>query len=219
MQNNNYGVLKCKVLETQKVRGKFPHFHIHAIADEIHFRISINIKSEIRPYDVLYYIDNNFQNDITTKVTGFPFGFNMLGPNIKKDYGLDYIRGNLFDTKKLQPLPDKEPGPDNDLEEKIRAITHKALENQESILYAFGQRWGPTGKDDKYFHFSPGDGIHDIHMNQCNTGIHEKENGTWQDGGLLVHFLPENSWSALFLAFQTQSFDNHIFEQTKNEQA
>jgi uncharacterized protein YukJ len=212
MQDNNYGVLKCRILETHQVRGNFPHFHIHAIADGIHFRVSINIKSEIRPYDVLYYIKNDFKNDLTAKLTELPYGFNAIGPNIKKDYGIDYIRGNLFDINKLQPLPDKEPGPDNDLDEKIRSITHKALQNQESILYVFGKRWGPKGKKDKYFDFSPGDGIHDIHMNQGNTGVHEKENGTWQDGGLLVHFLPEDYWSALFLAFQTQSFTNNLID-------
>ncbi|MDP4146837.1 MAG: YukJ family protein [Bacillota bacterium] len=212
MDDYNYGVLKCRIVETTKIKGQTPHFHIHTIADGVHFRISINIKSQLSPFDVLYYIDYNFENILTIKLSQLPFGFNPIGGNIKTELGLDYIRGNLFDLKKLQPLPDEFPGPDNDLNEKIREITHKALENQESILYVFGKRWGPEGKKDEYFHFAPSDGIHDIHMNQGNSEFYMKNNHRWQDGGLFIHYLPENHWNALFFAFQSQSFqleNNH----------
>jgi len=34
-------------------------------------------------------------------------------------------------------------------------------------VYAFGERWGPEAdRPDKVFGFSPGNGVHDIHMNQ-----------------------------------------------------
>ena len=34
-------------------------------------------------------------------------------------------------------------------------------------MYAFGERWGPEShKADQYFGFVPGNGVHDIHMNQ-----------------------------------------------------
>ncbi|MFD1910146.1 DUF2278 family protein [Paenibacillus rhizoplanae] len=32
------------------------------------------------------------------------------------------------------------------------------------------------------------------------------ENGTWQDGGVLIHFENEHRWVAIFLAFQSQSW-------------
>ena len=36
--------------------------------------------------------------------------------------------------------------------------------------YAFGERWGPeTPSKDKVFGFKPGNGVHDIHMNQGNS--------------------------------------------------
>ena len=202
---DNYGVLKYKIIETTGVKGKTPHFHIHGFADGTHYRTSINISSEAPPYDMFYYIDYDFSNALTDKLSQLPLGFNAIGPNIKEELGLDYIRGNLFDISKLQTLPHTLPGPDNDLDEKIRDITHKALRNQNTtLLYSFGKRWGPEGNKDKYFHFSPGDGIDFVHMNQGNSGIHEKANSTWQDGGLLVHFVPENKWTAIFLAFQSQ---------------
>jgi uncharacterized protein YukJ len=200
----SYGVLKCRIVEVTQIKGMTPHFHIHAIADGVHFRVAINTKSDIYPYEVLYYIDSDFKNELTEKLSSFPFGFYDIGPNVKEEYGLDYIRGNLLDIKKMQPLPDVMPGPDNDLNEKIRNITHKALQSKNAILYAFGKRWGPMGNKDKYFDFTPSDGIHFIHMNQGMVQSQENLSDSWQDGGLLVNFLPENKWTAIFLSFQAR---------------
>jgi hypothetical protein len=55
------------------------------------------------------------------------------------------------------------------------------------------------------FHFTPGNGVHDIHMNQGNAGRFVGDDGVWQDGALLLHYPAENRWSALFLAFQSQA--------------
>ena len=75
------------------------------------------------------------------------------------------------------------------------------------MVYAFGQRWGPEdGTRDKIFGFLPGNGIHDIHMNQGNSGRFVGDDGVWQDGGLLVHFPSVDRWTAIFLKFQSQSW-------------
>jgi hypothetical protein len=58
------------------------------------------------------------------------------------------------------------------------------------------------------FGFRPGNGIHDVHMNQGNRDEHWHDNGIWSDGGLIFQW-PESDpdrWSAIFLAFQTQSW-------------
>ena len=39
---------------------------------------------------------------------------------------------------------------------------------------------------DKIFGFLPGNGIHDIHMNQGNSSRFVRDDGVWQDGGLLM---------------------------------
>jgi len=44
--------------------------------------------------------------------------------------------------------------------------------------------------------------VHDIHMNQGNSGAFGRDDGVWQDGGLLMHFPGESRWVAVFLAFQ-----------------
>jgi len=73
-------------------------------------------------------------------------------------------------------------------------------------LYAFGETWGPEDVKDKYFGFLPGNGIHDIHMNQSNDGQFKGDDGVWQDGGVLVHFRAQQQWVAMFLKFQSQGW-------------
>ena len=59
---------------------------------------------------------------------------------------------------------------------------------------------------DSYFRFKPGNGIHDIHMNQGNVEKWQGDDGIWQDGGILIHFEKEEEWIGIFLAFQSQSW-------------
>jgi uncharacterized protein YukJ len=103
-------------------------------------------------------------------------------------------------------LPPELPGPDNDLDDKIDHYAQRAMAAEESLVYAFGQRWGPEAKKDKYFDFKPGQGIHDIHMNQANVGAFVKDDGVWQDGGLLFEFPSQKQWVAIFLKFQSQTW-------------
>ena len=82
-----------------------------------------------------------------------------------------------------------------------------AIAEEEALVYAFGQRWGPEdGLRDKIFGFLPGNGIHDIHMNQGNSGQFVNDDGVWQDGGLLFYFPSVDRWTAVFLKFQSQSW-------------
>jgi Uncharacterized conserved protein (DUF2278) len=73
-------------------------------------------------------------------------------------------------------------------------------------VFAFGDAWGPEAKSDKIFHFRPGRGVHDVHMNQGNAGSFTRDDGVWQDGGLLFHFPDADQWVAVFLAFQSQAW-------------
>ena len=59
---------------------------------------------------------------------------------------------------------------------------------------------------DKFFGFEPGNGVHDIHMNQSNVGRFAPDNGVYQDGALLLHFAAQQQWVAIFLKFQSQTW-------------
>jgi hypothetical protein len=107
----------------------------------------------------------------------------------------------------MRALPADAAGPDNDLPDLLDAHVTRATGDPSADLYAFGQRWGPEdGNPDKVFGFEPGDGVHDIHMNQGNDPTFVRDDGVWQDGGLLLHFPAASRWVAIFLAFQSQAW-------------
>ncbi len=107
-----------------------------------------------------------------------------------REIALDYVRGGLFDPKDMKPLPNVEPGPDNDLYEKLTFHVQKAIENEDYYIFAYGERWRPERKEDKYFHFKPGNGIHDIHMNQGNSAFQSQ---SWCTDDETGHALKECS--------------------------
>jgi uncharacterized protein YukJ len=225
MALKQYGVLKGKAINKIIGQGSSPHYEVHLIDDTTDYRIAINVKSNLAPSELLYLIIDDFQHPILENLVHLDAGFNALQSAPNK-MALDFIRGNLFDPSQMRPLPHNIPGPDNDLNEKIDAYVQRAIGDERSSIYAFGERWGPeNGKKDSYFGFQPGNGIHDIHMNQGNVGGFVKDDGVWQDGGLLFHFpsmekvdigvgaevWPEQ-WVAVFLAFQSQCW--HTDDQT-----
>jgi uncharacterized protein YukJ len=206
MALKNYGVLKCKALDRKLGEGSTPHYQVLVTDNNLKHRIAINVKSKQSPSELLYYVDENFQHPILKGLVEFDYGFNELQ---RKPGGLalDFIRGNLFDTTKMKPLPHNVPGPDNDLNELIELYISRALNANDVTLYAFGEKWGPEEDiKDKYFDFLPGNGIHDIHMNQGSVGKFQRDNGVWQDGGLLIHYPSRSQWVGIFLTFQSQSF-------------
>ena len=153
----------------------------------------------------MYYVDENFNHPMVTELESLPTGFHEL-PSTPGGMALDYIRGNCFDITLAKPLPHDIPGPDNDLNELIHKYVARAIAMENSAVYAFGEKWGPETKRDKYFGFKPGNGIHDIHANQGNSDAWKRDNGVYQDGGLIIHLPDEARWVAIFLAFQSQCF-------------
>lgn len=204
MPIDGYGVLKGKAIDMLNGLGLNPHFQVK-VSDEDLFRIAINVKSQEEPSTVLFYEDDDFNHPILKDLVNLPSGFKDL--KCQPDgMALDFIRGNLFDVTKMKLLPCNVPGPDNDLNEILQKYVRKAISMENSEIYAFGQRWGPENKRDQYFGFKPGNGIHDIHMNQGNSENWKCDDGIWQDGGIIFHFPDEKKWVAIFLAFQSQSF-------------
>jgi hypothetical protein len=52
------------------------------------------------------------------------------------------------------------------------------------------------------------------HYESGNSGAFTRDNGVWQDGGLLLHFPGESRWVGIFLAFQSQTW--HTDDTTGN---
>ena len=84
------------------------------------------------------------------------------------------------------------------LQNAVIQLLNQAVADPGSVIYAFGSAYADGGVVD---------GIHDIHMNQGNpVNNHGNENGVWQDGALFVSLPAQASWTALFIAFQTESW-------------
>jgi len=205
MPLKNYGVLKGKAIDSREGMGASPHFQILVVDDDLRHRIAINVKSKVEPSELLYYVDENFDHPMVTELESLSTGFHEL-PSEPGGMALDYIRGNCFDITMAKPLPHDIPGPDNNLNELIHKYVARAIAMENSAVYAFGEKWGPETKRDKYFGFKPGNGIHDIHANQGNSDAWRRDNGVYQDGGLIIHLPDEARWVAIVLAFQSQCF-------------
>jgi len=203
----HYGVLKGKAIDAKREDNQStPHYQVHIVGDAVHYRIAVNVKSQASPSELLFLVNENFQHPITAHLPDLSEGFTPL-LSAPGGQALDYIRGNLFNRTDMRTLPSSLPGPNNDLSDQLEHFVERAIQEPDAIIYPFGQRWGPepTTKD-KVFNFLPGNGIHDIHMNQGNVAPFLGDDGVWQDGGLLLQFPSTNQWVAIFLAFQSQAF-------------
>jgi len=200
-----YGVLKGTVIGHLRDADD-DHYQILVSADKTMYRIAVNVHSSLKPPDLRFQSLSSLPASLTKQLTAAGVGFTKLA---SKPGGLaqDFVRGNLIDTKKFKVVPGDTPGADNDLKDAMEAAAVDAIEKEGSLIYAFGAKWGPeTNKKDKYFKFLPGNGIHDIHMNQGNDKGHAGDDGVFQDGCLIFEFA-SGKYKAFFMAFQSQSFD------------
>jgi uncharacterized protein YukJ len=206
MPLHQYGVLKGRAIAARREDATdTPHYQVHIAADLADFRIAVNVRSQAAPSDLLFLVDTQFQHPLTAQLGALPLGWTPL-PSRPGGVALDFIRGNMFSRLDMRPLPSSQPGPDNDLSDQLEHYIARAIAEGEAPVYAFGERWGPETQRDKIFGFRPGNGVHDIHMNQGNAGRFVGDDGVWQDGALLLAFPATNQWVGIFLAFQSQAW-------------
>lgn len=215
MPISSYGVLVGKAInkldsaEAQQKGGGDPHYMIHIDANGTSYRLAVNVKSDNNPPDLQYYLDTNYQHPILDAVKQLQVGFTAYPNNLPagttpNTAALDYVQGNLFDFADLKILPATATGPNNDLNDIFDIYVSKAISTEGALVYAFGSKWGPETAADAFFDFTPGNGIHDIHMNQANGSDHANQNGHYTDGGLLIFYPDTKQWVAMFLKFQSQ---------------
>jgi uncharacterized protein YukJ len=209
MPLSSYGALVVRALDrrVEAPESQTPHYQIH-VADEsgTHFRVAVNVRSQQQPPDLLSFADDDFHHPVTERLRQLPPGWTPLA-GVATSGALDFVRGNLFAPSAVRPVPAGAPGPDNDLGDMLDHYVLRAINDASATLYVLGERWGPEADiPDKVFGFSPGNGVHDVHMNQGNSGSFTRDNSVWQDGALLIHFGTEDRWVAVFLAFQSQTW-------------
>ncbi|MFC7340331.1 DUF2278 family protein [Saccharopolyspora griseoalba] len=207
MPLNSYGVLTARITDTRREDGQdTPHYQVQLTTnDGTHYRAAINVQSAEEPSDLLYFAADNFQHPLTAELPEPGTGWHDL-PTRPGGANLDYIRANIVERTQMRPVPTEADGPNNDLADFLDHYIRRAQQDPTAHAYVFGEPWGPEDTPDKIFGFQPGNGVHNVHMNQGNSDKYAQDDGVWQDGGLLLHFAGENRWVAIFLAFQSQSW-------------
>ncbi|MGH2917866.1 MAG: DUF2278 family protein [Solirubrobacteraceae bacterium] len=208
MPLSSYGVLVARALDRRREGATdTPHYQVHVGDDAgTSYRIAVNVQSQQAPSELLYLIDDDLRHPLTAALGELASGWNAL-PSQPGGASLDFIRGNVFDRAQMRTLPPDVAGPDNDLADLLDHWVQRAIGDGGARLYAVGERWGPEpDTPDKIFDFEPGNGVHDIHMNQGSSGQFRRDNGVWQDGALIIGLPGESRWVGIFLAFQSQAW-------------
>jgi uncharacterized protein YukJ len=211
----NYSVLAGRPTAGKVVSGASTHYQITMQAAGGPFTVAVNIQS-VDGSEVLYAIEEGFTPPDLAGLMALPMGMTKL-QSAAGGLALDYVRSTvgsapMITKAQMTLLPQfnakaKTGGAEEQMIQRAKA---KALENavvtllnmtiadKDGVIYAFGSAFSDKGRVD---------GIHDIHMNQGNPkGNHGGDNGVWQDGALLIHLPAKGTWTAVFIAFQTQSW-------------
>ena len=206
----NYGVLKGRVVEHKRDDDDDPHSELLVDVAGVSFRIAVNVRSSRGPVHkrlVEYLILHDVRHPVVDRARELPVGWNNLTDGVRDGAAIDYIRSNIFRATDMKPIVHLAPGPNNDLFEHVEDLVQRAIDEDGAVIYAFGERWGPEkGKEDAYFEFEPGNGVHLIHMNQGGEG---DARATFRDGALIIDFPRSGTASALFVKFQNQVWHTH----------
>ncbi len=203
-KRGNYGVLVGKVEDLWRTAGEFPKLKLKIRTGRHLWKTSLSVRSRynstVDPIppgfsgnELLIYIHENFRHPIvdTLQERRDKPGLHHLAQN-PDGGGLDYIRANLFPPARMKLIPSDAPEQNDDIFDRLEDIFSRAQARRAKV-YVFGKP------------YAQGRGIHNVHMNQGSTlANHQRHNGVWQDGGVLVHFAHAKRWVAIFMAFQSQ---------------
>ena len=193
----NYSVLKGDP-GPGKVTGFHPHFRIPVRTDSGSFTIDVNVES-FDNSEVLYAILQDFAPPDAASLLALPEGLTSA-PSQPGGFALDYVRENIAgapmiarSAMTLLPI-----GKRGDMQDQVATVVNQAIEDDAGVVYAFGSSYADSDGES---------GIHDIHMNQGNpANNHGQDNGIWQDGALFVYLPSQQRWIAVFIAFQTETW-------------
>ena len=210
MALRSYGVLQGRAVGRRRedASDSSPHFQIHVVDEAgTDYRIAVNVLSQQAPSELLYLAVDDFRHPITA----------LLPARVRLDAAARPARAARTSTSsaatsstrsRMRPLPPDVSGPGQRPGRPARPLRRagdRRRPGRRSTPSVSGG--GPRRqRADKVFGFRPGNGVHDIHMNQGNSARFRQDDGVWQDGGLLLRFPGEDRWVAIFLAFQSQAW-------------
>ena len=214
MPITNYSVLAGDPVSGKVVDGSSMHYQITTQGVGGPFTVAVNIES-VDGSEVLYAIKQGFTPPDPNGLLALPLGMHPLD-SVAGGLALDYVRGRIGGAPmitraemSLLPKASATTGLSeeervshrrrvNALQDAVVDLLNQTIADKDGVIYAFGSAYADSGRVD---------GIHDIHMNQGNPlNNHGDDNGVWQDGGLFLHLPAKGTWTAVFIAFQTESW-------------
>lgn len=146
---------------------------------------------------LVYWMVSNFNptQPATSKLAALSQGFSTQKGS--SSLALDFLREGFLTPSAgtLVSHNPQNPTESNDILTYLDPILNQAV-SEKATIYLWGS---------KYSDSDGSSGIHDIHMNQGNSGSFESENGTYQDGGIVIQSADGNTWQGVFLAFATET--------------
>jgi uncharacterized protein YukJ len=201
---NGYGVLRARLDRWVREDGKStPHLQIRALDRTGQpWRIAVNVQSDTGSQVVYWLVDPLLAHPVLGGLPALPTGFSTAAPSTAT--ALDYVRSPLFRWEAGIALPASGSDSADDLQD-LLALHLQQCRTAGGEVFAFGVKFDRNLHKPIDAQFGNTDGlhgIHDIHLNQGNTGRHAADNGALHDGGLILAH--PDRYVGLFLAFQTQ---------------
>ena len=211
----SYSVLRGRPTAGKVVSGASAHYQITVQAAGGPFTVAVNIQS-VDGSQVLYDIQQNATPPVP--LTNVADGMTKLASKpggLALDYIRDTVNGRpMIQKSQMTLLPVASDtakfiaeAERNDhvheteqhaLGNAVVALLNAAVKDSGALVYAFGSAFSDNGVVD---------GIHDIHMNQGNpVNNHGGDNGIWQDGALFLYSSVHKAYTAIFIAFQNESW-------------
>jgi uncharacterized protein YukJ len=199
-----YGTLRGRLDRWVREDGEAtPHLQIRLLDDTGQpWRIAVNVQSDTGSEVVYWLVDPLLGHPILSGLDDLPTGFSA-GTSSSAN-ALDYVRAPLFEWRAGTALPASGAASSDDLQD-LLALHLQQCKDVGGEVFAFGIRFDRNLHKPIDAEFGNTDGlhgIHDIHLNQGNSGAHAHDNGPLQDGGLILAHPDRHV--GLFLAFQTQ---------------
>ena len=205
----SYGVLRGRV-DMFKREDNFdtPHLQIRVL-DEHHqaWRVPVNVLSKDQSFLVFHPVDHSRATHPGWAATD-RLGVHL--PPRASAVGID--RNGLFPRPAVRLAnrsgrPHVGPSENDDLQD-VLTMYLQQLKAQNGELFVFGEPFPKPGQPPNPHpidhELDTNQGVHNIHMNQGNPnpGSFAKDNGVFQDGGLILKF--PTRYVGLLLRFQTQ---------------
>ncbi len=206
-------VLDWKLMNAQAAHGHplmRPHLHIKLQAGSQAYDVAVNIASEDQDpsLTLVRYAIKSIAVPHPDTYAALPDG--AYNRDKTDAGGIDYVYQQLVTEPETQLLDIFDNSPITPENNSIAQAVQTAKNTPATIAYAFGHRYTPD--PNQYSPAWPGipnDGIHNIHLNQGNAPTdHADENGRYEDGALFLYNPTQNQWTSIFVAFQSQSWNN-----------